>query len=140
MSDGELEAKRDFLDGQMKIFVSYTPLKTNMAGWNITIFNRRYINSFMVSIFHCHASRGYIRIIVCIATSHDLGPQKVAEVSGIPLIPGKSNLVKYQIKIWPDILYACLYLFVKCIQYNMSFLFVQICVYTLHTVYVYVEM
>ena len=36
-----------------------------------------------------------------IATSHDLGPQKVAFWKGNPLISGKSRLVKYII-IWPD--------------------------------------
>ena len=36
-----------------------------------------------------------------IATSHDLGTQKVAFRRGISLISGKSRLVKYDF-IWPD--------------------------------------
>ena len=38
-----------------------TPRKTNMTGWKITIFNRKYI--FKWCIFHCHVSfrRGYTK-------------------------------------------------------------------------------
>ena len=39
-----------------------------------------------------------------IATSHDLGPQKVAFRKGNPLISGKSRLVKYY-SIWLDPFY-----------------------------------
>ena len=34
----------------------YTPLKTNMTGWKIPMFNRKYINSFMVDFPASHVS------------------------------------------------------------------------------------
>ena len=43
----------------------------------------------------------YINIWV-IATSHHLGPQKLAFFQGNPIISGKSRLVKYYTVIWPD--------------------------------------
>ena len=42
-----------------------------------------------------------------IATSHDLGPQKVAEERKSPAISGNSRLVKYYF-IWPDVIFSLL--------------------------------
>ena len=40
-------------------FKMATPLKSNMASWKITMFNRRYVDSFMVVFsLPCYFSRG----------------------------------------------------------------------------------
>ena len=48
--------------------------------------------------------------VTIIATSHDLGPQKVAFWKGNPLISGKSRLVKYYLGRFVYILIFVLYI------------------------------
>jgi len=59
------DLKSDFFGGSMFFLLRYVihkaqkftdPQKTDMAKWKIQrIFNRRHINSFICSYFHCHS-------------------------------------------------------------------------------------